>query len=199
MLGPAESSMASDAFNAVAGTATDLSAGMIGQAFGFGLNAASASKAWDRQKNMLTRGPTYMMQGLAKAGINPILAATQLRMPSASMAPQAGNPSNPAKGSRLDALQAALLREQTNTQLMMQANNAAQANKLGVETDRLLSEKPKWKKLYDFWASDEGTDITRMGAVTGALPNDIGAMAAKGLYDMYRSGKLKELMPSLFP
>lgn len=46
-----------------------------GQFNQWGLNAMSASKAWDRWKNSQTRGPTYAMSGLRKAGLNPILAA----------------------------------------------------------------------------------------------------------------------------
>lgn len=40
----------------------------------FGQSQVTASKAWDRYKDSVTRGPTWMAKGLEDAGINRILA-----------------------------------------------------------------------------------------------------------------------------
>lgn len=65
-----------------------IAASGIGSLIGFGLNAAAASKSWDRQKNLMTRGPSYVREGLIAAGINPILAAGSIG-PGSAKAPQA--------------------------------------------------------------------------------------------------------------
>ncbi|AXL15598.1 DNA pilot protein [Microviridae sp.] len=52
--------------------------GLIGQGISAGISQANASKSWDRQKNLITRGPTYQMTGLRAAGLNPILAVKNI-------------------------------------------------------------------------------------------------------------------------
>lgn len=55
----------------------------VGSAVNYGFGAMAASKAYDRSKNMITRGPTYQRIGLKAGGYNPILALTGGRMPTA--------------------------------------------------------------------------------------------------------------------
>lgn len=102
-------SLASALGSGVGSGALGAVSGGIGQLIGYGLNAMAASKAHDRSKNMITRGPTYAREGLLKAGINPILAAGAIG-PGVAKAPQASgvgsSGGNAAAGAQIRALNA---------------------------------------------------------------------------------------------
>lgn len=53
---------------------SSLFSGTVGSLLGTASSAASASKNWSYQKKAWTDGPSYQVQGLRDAGINPMLA-----------------------------------------------------------------------------------------------------------------------------
>lgn len=48
--------------------------GILSGAINYGYGQAAESQAWKRQKKMWRKGPSYIVEGLRRAGINPILA-----------------------------------------------------------------------------------------------------------------------------
>jgi len=106
-----------------AGMAAGLGASSRWESFGYGQMAAS--RAWDKWKDSLTRGPEYRMIGLRSAGLNPILAAGNPSAPLAFNAMGATGGSQPppmdlarqAKGPN----ERRLLTEQAKTQEQLQS------------------------------------------------------------------------------
>lgn len=149
---------------------TALSAGLS-----FGLNAMSTSKAHDRQKNMMTRGPSYIMQGLRDAGINPILAAGSSGFGGATAkVPQAGSATIPSSNFG----QAALLK----STLDLQGANTA---KTLAERDIVRAGQPaaNWKAA--FYATPEGQALIKTSLENEALPKTIPAAGARGVYKLW--------------
>ena len=87
-----------------AGAAGGAALGGIGQAIGYGLNAMAASKAHDRNKNMLTRRHQYERIALREADINEayMFARPGGGTPAPMRAPQAAG--TPGGSSRFDPL-----------------------------------------------------------------------------------------------
>lgn len=48
--------------------------GILSGAINYGYGQAAESQAWKRQKKMWRKGPSYIVEGLRRAGINPLLA-----------------------------------------------------------------------------------------------------------------------------
>lgn len=152
-----------------AGFAADVASGAIGQGIGYGYTAKAASTAWDRQKNMLTRGPSYMMQGLEKAGLNPILAVNNLRLPGASMAPQAGNPTSAVSMNRYG--QQALLKAQTNAAEATTQRQLAAASLDMIRGELEGMDAPRRAALAEWFRSDEGREWARQNYINESMPN----------------------------
>ncbi len=170
--------MASSAVSAAAiGGGIGAAGGLLNTAISAGINAAAASKAHDRQKNMMTRGPTYIMQGLRDAGINPILAAGSAGLGgSAAKVSQA----HAARGTD-SAMQGALAGSQIRLQ------DAATAKAI-AEKDIIQSRQPfeNWKA--QFYASDEGQRLIKTSLENEALPKTWPAAGARGLYKLFTKG-----------
>jgi len=136
----------------------------------YGMNAMSASMAWDRQKNLMTRGPGYAMQGLKNAGINPILAAgAGIKggpQGSAQMAhaAQSGKGKNPI----LDALTARNVEAST-------AKLTAEASAQNYQNVGLGAEA-------DYMGSPEGIGTMIRDRVNRSLPDSIPGLIGKGAF-----------------
>jgi len=129
------------------GMATGIAGQAIGSAINYGFGAMAASKAYDRSKNMITRGPTYQRIGLEAGGYNPILALTGGKMPSSSGVQQARTAPGqyqPNVGQARGLLQSQKLVADTQAAL-----NATRANSLAGEV-------AKAKALEAWYQTDEG-------------------------------------------
>ncbi len=156
------------------GAAGGIVGGLLNTGVSAGINAAAASKAHDRQKNMMTRGPTYIMQGLRDAGINPILAAGSGGLGgSAAKISQA----HAARGADT-ATQGALVGSQIRLQ------DAATA-KAVAEKDIIVAGQPAANWNAKFNSTPEGERLLEMDRVNRALPQTIGAGAARGVYQLW--------------
>lgn len=124
----------------------------------YGMNAIAASKAWDRYKNSITRGPTYTAIGLEDAGINRILAAgggigAQVGQ---GMLARGATGGGPKRNIVSDLLQQQLMRSQTA--------------KATSETDLLNLSKVKAQGEANFWGSPLGIQTIEDDARNKALP-----------------------------
>ncbi len=159
------------------GAATSAVGNIINTGISAGINAAAASKAHDRQKNMMTRGPTYMMQGLRDAGINPILAAGSAGLGgSAAKISQA----HAARGS--DSIMQGALAGST---IRLQEAGTAKAL---AERDIIAAGQPAANWWAKFSGTPAGERLMEMDRVNRALPQTIGAGAARGVYQMWGKG-----------
>ena len=161
-----------------------IDAGMTGVSYG--LNAKAASKAHDRSKNMMTRGPTYNMIGLKAAGLNPILAATGGALGGGAMAktPQAAPASTYTGGAKnlLQAAQRKLLTSQTQAAqaLTMKTGHEAALAKANATLQDLRIPEAMWQR--DFANSDAGRKNFLRKRIQDATP------------DQWQSIILKEVM-----
>lgn len=121
-------------------------------------NQQAAGMAWDRQKNLMTRGPTYAMQGLREAGLNPILAASG-GIKGAGNAPQQSATAISSSGSQRALLgsQLELTKEQTRAAEAQGTKTQAEAMIQGAianvyqdpEVQNAMKEAEKNKAIPD--------------------------------------------------
>lgn len=167
-----------------------------GQSFSHFLNARAASKSWDKQKDWATRGPSYVMQGLRRAGINPILAAGGGISVGAARAPQA-SPSKPfAATGGLPGMQAKLMAEQTRAASALGDVNYNTADKIRAEADfqRMVTDKyANDETLLDAYIANQVAPNTLVGAGTRA--GMIGRMSVRRMWQQHGPN----FMPGLFP
>lgn len=165
----------------------------------YGFNAMASSKAHDRQKNMMTRGPGYMMQGLRSAGLNPILAVGGLSN-LASAKPQMAHAATRGQHKpAIDAAQFAQIQSTTTAQ-------TALADKLKSERDladtRNIIEgfdKPKKAAEAALYSTPTGVDLILQTAINQSLPNSVPGLSAKMLLQGgNRSSELDSLIGSVF-
>jgi len=125
-----------------------------------GFSEKMATSAYDRQRTLLMDSPELQMQGLKKAGLNPILAATGgFKSPAGGSMPIAsaraasgGSGSSAGMGhvGKVQLGQAKLLYEQAKL-------TSAQKAKTDAETTRIQSEQPKKDFFQFFWQTFNGS------------------------------------------
>ncbi len=168
----------------------------------FGQSQVTASRAYDRQKNMMTRGPTYMMKGLRDAGINPILAA------GGGILGNKGSPVQQAHATgagQFDARSLKLKDEKENIRANTKAAEAAAQKSRGeallanVRAALDATDMPRKAFFEQFFSSQEGHDIMRKIAINEALPNTAAGLVGKTGYDQAggpRSAEIDALIGS---
>lgn len=160
---------------AAGGSLAQLGNQSIGQSIGYGISAQLASDDWDRWKDSLTRGPTYRMQGLANAGLNPILAVQgglgvgTPQLPSSKPSGSGGPGTNPA-----------LAQAQINAARAATAKLVAEEK--GVGFRNIIDEQNA-----SFWNSPLGRQTIIDRERNNALPNTVPAAGIR-LLDMLRDG-----------
>lgn len=168
---------------------TTIATGGIGLAASLGalgvqaaVNASQASKAWDRQKNLMTRGPSYTREGLLAAGINPILAAGSIG-PGTARPPQAAGTGMPNTAQAMAAV--AQLRA-----------TQAQTRKTNAEGATIEAGLPRAINLRDFDLTPAGAMDASRSRVNASSPQTLQA----GLIRLFNSfkddgrSKLNELL-----
>lgn len=161
-----------------------IGAGMAGANFGLGLaemgvsagiNAAAASKAHDRMKNMMTRGPTYQMIGLRDAGLNPILAATnggKLGGSAASVAQaHAASQGKDHNKSMMAGIQADLMKNQSSAHAATAQSATNQAGVLALQADALRYDNVEKRINAEFFETEKGRELIRLGIINRMTPN----------------------------
>lgn len=166
----------------------------------FGQSQVTASKSYDRQKNMMTRGPTYMMQGLRNAGINPILAAGKGIAGGSARAPQATS-TGPGSFDSKAFLQGAtkkLLASQTRASDSLALKNDADAMLSNIRAALEATDMPRQAWLQQFWASPEGQNINRILQINSTIPNTSAGVAAKGAANIFEGVKDLPMVKEMF-
>jgi len=168
-----------------------LSAGFdyIGQGIGYGLGQAASAKAYDRSKNMMTRGPTYQMEGFRNAGLNPILAAGKLGGSVPSMPVVAGSGGGSGASIVKTGQQSPVAKQQTKTLKATEeqaiaatkVNNATEA-KVKAETENVAARTqetqyglPYKRQGSDYYQTEEGAKTYRLGERHRAEPDGLKA------------------------
>ncbi len=178
---------------------------LIGQGVGAAISASQASKQYDRQKNMLTRGPTYARIGLEAAGFNPILALMGGRMPQPGKVPMPNMPSPGGMGDpKIDSAKKLMNLQGQAATAQAGASNAAAT----LSTSRAMALKgdiAKAQALSDYLNTDEGKAWVRRGFVHQSSPNTLGgfigkagAEAAPGLINKAKDWMNKNIVPKNF-
>lgn len=172
------------------GAAGSAGGGMLGSLVSHGLNQIAASTSWDRQKNLMTRGPGYAMTGLRKAGLNPILAAGNLG--TSARAPQAA-PAHAGKADVLTKKKSDLLASQTRAQGAQEAKLTQEAWLAKINHELLALDMPRRQALANYFSTEEGRLVLEAQEVNQALPNTAMGIAAKGSFGL---GKLFRMLTS---
>jgi len=149
------------------GLAVGAGMGLVDSLVSFGLGQASASKAWDRYKNSLTRGPSYAMTGYRKAGINPILVARGGKLGATSNFTTQGvghkaGISQAAQGLRLQNAQIKLIEQQTATSAAQASDLEARARYTDSQNTDLQFAWPKKRVERDYYDSSLGGSLTQI-------------------------------------
>ena len=154
------------------GSLAQLGNQLIGQSMSHGLNARAAATSWDKWKDSLTRGPTYMMQGYRKAGINPILAATGSGFKSTAQQIQSapGKPGSPGDNPGIATAQGQMIRAQTE---QAQAGTSA-ANAQAALTQAKADVAQQEAEFYQ-----KNPQWIEKAAINKALPATAAGIAAK--------------------
>lgn len=172
-----------------AAAAASAAGGASGGLISYGLNKLAATTSWDRQKNLLTRGPTYQMSGLRKAGLNPILAAGSSGI--GARAPQAASASMGMKMDPLTKAQHDLLRAQTSAQGAMQQKLAQEGWLAQVQMELAEMDKPKRAATAALFSTPKGAALVEAQELNTALPNTAAGLTTK--IGLGLGSKLKEL------
>lgn len=147
---------------------------LLGAGPSYGFNAMGASLAFDRQKKMIIRGPTWAVKGLKRAGLNPILAASGgLKIGGAGDAKQAHAAQNSNAG--LAGAQGLLLGEQSS------AANAAAAHS-NAQADIVRAGQPRADALRAFYQTERGRALLITAEENAALPTSAAGAAIRGGY-----------------
>ncbi len=157
----------------------------IGQPIAYGIGEAQANTAWDRMKNLLTRGPLYRQQGLEKAGLNRILAAgggvgaTTAGSTIQGKSGSAGGGSgglDPTSKPRLE-------RAQRNAASAQEVMFNKMGNKHQAEAEGVIAGLPFKRAQAAFYGTAEGLDVVRQHEKHMATPNTAAGLIGKGLRD----------------
>ena len=157
---------------------------LITQGLGAAYAAAAASKAHDRQKNFITRGPTYQMIGLQEAGLNPILAAKGGFGGASVKAPTVAPSPGPATGAShaRNRMQADLVRAQVDAANASAESSRSQANKHNLDAALVALGIPRAQGEANYYATPEGRATIERGIRNAADPNDPLAMILKRIF-----------------
>lgn len=150
----------------------------------FGLNARAAGQAWDRQKKWAERGPTYVMRGLEKAGINPILAVANglnLGAPKPVQAAPASAPSSDFARNSMVSAQRDLMQSQTSAQTAQKAKFEADARLADTHTILEATDMQRRSLQEAYYKTPEGKATVAADARNRAYPNTVSGLAAKEL------------------
>lgn len=163
--GAVQSGMASGGGGGAEGALSGLIAPMIGS----GMNAMSASKAHDRQKNMMTRHWQYEQIALAEAGINPgyIFAGKGAGQGGSGgkgatvqqQHPYPAGASNQYLAGKENKAQVNLMQAQTDAQKALKGKNEAEGVKASVDAYIHLQDAPRAEALGTFFSSPQGKSI----------------------------------------
>ena len=136
--------------------------GAISNATNFGLAQSAAGRSWDKWKDSQTRGPTYRLIGLEKAGLNPILAAK------GALGGTAGTGQFPfAPGTQSGSNIGADIVQAGTANAQRQAAKS-QARKLGAEAD-MAEQLAKYYKDNPKTLADREVNASQPSNVTGAI------------------------------
>lgn len=166
---------------------------MMSQTASFLGNKAAAGEAYDRWKNMQTRGPGYMMQGLRAAGINPILAAGGGIKAGASGRPPQAAPATSRHTNVLAGAQMKLLQSQTSAADAVRDKTKSEQTLVDIRAALEATEMPRKKFLEQYFASPNGQLTLEMMQVNEALPNSFAGLAGKGMFSATVGGRQREV------
>lgn len=166
----------------------------------YGIGKAEAADAWDYWKKSLLRGPSYRMQGLRSAGINPILAAgggigatTSAGALIKSSSKASGTAANPA----ISEGQRGLLTASTTAQQTLATKHSAEANLASLRFRLESADLPRKGLEEQFYNSKRGARVVDMKQHNDALPNTWPGLTAKGLMqrqNLYQGSGIQKMM-----
>lgn len=150
----------------------------VGSSIGYGISKAQLDDSYNNWRKSLRRGPTYRMQGLRAAGINPILAAgggigataTAAKLNPAGGGGGAGDPFSAHTERR---------ERQAKTGLSAAGTELAE-NQNKIVSAQLVYEQGK----AEFYASKEGKSVIRQEAIHNASPNTWPGLFSRGLREL---------------
>ncbi len=152
----------------------------VDQGISYGLNKMSASTSWDRQKKLIKRGYKWNMQGLERAGLNPILAAGGGISAGGAGSAQMAHAVKGGGNAGLDALTA--------------QNIAANTAKTLAEKNITEAGQPHADAMAAFFSTERGRELIRLGITKDKLPSTAAEAAIKGGYDLFKgAGRNPEL------
>ena len=162
-----------------------LGASAIDSLMGYGFGQAAVSRSWDKYKDSLTRGPSYAVQGLRAAGLNPILAVNRGGGLAGQSFSRVGDtrPTSGVKNALTASLlkeQIGLLREQQATQRAVQFREGAQGESLSYDALLKKYSVPEVENKFEYYKSEIGKALQQL---------ELGTSSARRIAVGYSGGK----------
>ena len=155
-----------------AGLGTALDAGITG-AVNYGFGRLAANDAYQKQKNLMLKGPYLRMQGLKLAGLNPILAMGKMgggTPTAAAVLPSSASSSAPHRQAKV-AEDLAESQSRVNNANALSAENQATLNTLQAGLAAL-----RYKTFVD------NPGLMKDLVTNESLPNSLGAILWKSMF-----------------
>lgn len=159
------------------GSFAQLGTQSIGQSIGFGIGRAQMGDSWDQWKRGLKKGPTYRMEGLRRAGLNPILAAAGgLQGPptptNANPAGKGGLGENPVTAG-----------ETRNTAKAMQDKLLSEGDLARTQSELVGAQQAEANAKRLFYESQTGINSVRLRETLKSMPQSIGQAVGAGVWN----------------
>ncbi len=159
------------------------------QSVAFGISRQQQSDSWDQWKRSLKKGKVYEMEGLRRAGINPIIAAGGTFLGGTAKAllnqPNAAGAGAPGRNAMIDA---AGIKQATNA-----ANLSEQLRINAVAQGRILAADARYRESAD------GMKNYHRFRTNEALPNTIPGIFSKGWREMTEDTSAKQIADDFKP
>lgn len=155
--------------------------GILSGALSYGYGQAAESQSWKRQKKIWRKGPMYRVEGLRRAGLNPLLAVQGLGSGAGWAAPVGKTGESDLAGGALKKQQSLAARAAAEQGFAGAANQRAQARLNNAEAEKAELTKGPYKFINELLRSGSLKEAINVMGVSEGLRSS----AAQGLDDFF--------------
>lgn len=155
--------------------------GILSGALSYGYGQAAEKQSWKRQKDIWRKGPSYRVEGLKRAGLNPLLAVQGLGSGAGWAAPVGKTGESDLAGGALKKQQALAARAAAEQGFAGAENQRAQARLNRAEAEKAELTKGPYKFINELLRTGSFKEAVNVMGVSDGLRSS----AAQGLDDFF--------------